>query len=154
MEICIKVKQYEDPIQKKQNEAVKIYEELKKQFVNYENLINKDEIIDKYMSDKLDIEEYKNNINSKIKEQQNEEKAEQIYKKLNLDNLDIQRDEIIAYIKDQNFEEDKVRNWINEKINNVYNKTINVDGQYIKSKYNLKKTYDKELIESKKNYPL
>ena len=118
LEICIKVKQYEDPIQKKQNEAVKIYEELKKQFVNYENLINKVEIIDKYMSDELNIEEYKNNINSKIKqleEKQNEEKAEQIYKKLNLDNLDIQRDEIIAYIKDQNFEEDKVRNWINEK---------------------------------------
>ena len=133
LEICIKVKQYEDPIQKKQNEAVKIYEELKKQFVNYENLINKDEIIDKYMSDKLDIEEYKNNINSKIKEQQNEEKAEQIYKKLNLDNLDIQRDEIIAYIKEQNFEEDKVQNWINEKINNkkmekaekIYNELFN-----------------------------
>ena len=73
------------------------------------------------MSDELNIEEYKNNINSKIKqleEKQNEEKAEQIYKKLNLDNLDIQRDEIIAYIKDQNFEEDKVQNWINEKINN------------------------------------
>ena len=91
------------------------------QFVNYENLINKDEIIDKYMSNELNIEEYKNNINSKIKqleEKQNEEKAEQIYKKLNLDNLDIKRDEIIAYIKDQNFEEDKVQNWINEKINN------------------------------------
>ena len=65
-------------MRKKQNEAVKIYEELKKQFVNYENLINKVEIIDKYMSDELNIEEYKNNINSKIKqleEKQNEEKG-------------------------------------------------------------------------------
>ena len=88
------------------------------------------------MSDELNIEEYKNNINSKIKqleEKQNEEKAEQIYKKLNLDNLDIQRDEIIAYIKDQNFEEDKVQNWFNKKINNkkmekaekIYNELFN-----------------------------
>ena len=38
-----------------------------------------------------------------------------------------------------------------DKKNNVYNKTINIDDQYIKSKFILKNRYDKELIESKKN---
>ena len=128
LEIYIKLKQYEDPIQQKQNKAILIYEELRKGYPGNEDLINKDEIIDKYMNDTFNKDEFKKSIDAKIKEKkekQNEERAESIYNKLNIDNIDINKNEIITFIKQQNFDEEKVKNLIEnkklEKAEKIYN---------------------------------
>ena len=128
LEIYIKLKQYEDPIQQKQNKAILIYEELRKGYPGNEDLINKDEIIDKYMNDTFNKDEFKKSIDAKIKEKeekQNEERAESIYNKLNIDNIDINKNEIITFIKQQNFDEEKVKIWIEnkklEKAEKIYN---------------------------------
>ena len=128
LKIYIKLKQYEDPIQQKQNKAILIYEELRKGYPGNEDLINKDEIIDKYMNDTFNKDEFKKSIDGKIKEKeekQNEERAESIYNKLNIDNIDINKNEIISFIKQQNFDEEKVKNLIEnkklEKAEKIYN---------------------------------
>ena len=128
LEIYIKLKQYEDPIQQKQNKAILIYEELRKGYPGNEDLINKDEIIDKYMNDTFNKDEFKKSIDEKIKEKeekQNEERAESIYNKLNIDNIDINKNEIMSFIKQQNFDEEKVKNLIEnkklEKAEKIYN---------------------------------
>ena len=58
-------------------------------------------------------------------EKQNEERAESIYNKLNIDNIDINKNEIISFIKQQNFDEEKVKNLIEnkklEKAEKIYN---------------------------------
>ena len=45
LEIIIKINPEEDPIQLRKKQANQIYEEIKKEFHNYKNLIDKDEII-------------------------------------------------------------------------------------------------------------
>ena len=66
-EIIIKInKPKEDPIEQKQIQANQIYEEIKDQFPNHNSLINKDEIINKLISNNLNKNEIINDINNKI----------------------------------------------------------------------------------------
>ena len=50
------------------NQANQIYEEIKIQFPNHNNLINKDDIINKLIKNNLNKNEIINDINNKIKE--------------------------------------------------------------------------------------
>ena len=136
-EIIIKInKPKEDPIEQKQTQANKIYEEIKNQFPNHNSLINKDEIINKLISNNLNKNEIINDINNKINEMQqkeDEEKAEQIYDELNLNNINIDKNEIISIIKEKNFDKEEIQKWLNEKAKiqkkekaqNLYNKIRN-----------------------------
>ena len=135
-EIIIKInkpKEEEDPMKQMQNKANQIYEEIKNQFPNHDNLINKDDIINKLINNNLNKNEIINEINNKIKEIQQKEKdskAEQIYGELNLNNINIDKNEVIGIIKNKNFDKEEVQNWINEKAQiqnkenaqNLYNK--------------------------------
>ena len=118
-EICIRIINNDDPIQQRQNIANKIYEEIRNEFKDYEYLLNKNEIINQLLENNLNKEEIKKSINDKIKQiQENkieEEKAEILYKELNIDNLNIKKDEIIALIKEQNFNKENIQNLINTK---------------------------------------
>ena len=105
----------EDPIQIEQEKATQIYEELKIEFNDNINLIEKEEIIDKLMNNNFDKDEIKDLLNTQI-EKINNEKAEKCFKKLNLHQSDITKDEIMAKIKEQNFDVEKVQHWINEKV--------------------------------------
>ena len=119
-EIIIKInKPKEDPIEQKQTQANKIYEEIKNQFPNHNSLINKDEIINKLISNNLNKNEIINDINNKINEMQqkeDEEKAEQIYDELNLNNINIDKNEIISIIKEKNFDKEEIKKWLDEKV--------------------------------------
>ena len=119
-EIIIKInKPKEDPIEQKQTQANKIYEEIKNQFPNHNSLINKDEIINKLISNNLNKNEIINDINNKINEMQqkeDEEKAEQIYDELNLNNINIDKNEIISIIKKKNFDKEEIQKWLDEKV--------------------------------------
>ena len=118
-EICIRIINNDDPIQQRQNIANKIYEEIRNEFKDYEYLLNKNEIINQLLENNLNKEEIKKSINDKIKQIQKnkieEEKAEILYKELNIDNLNIKKDEIIALIKEQNFNKENIQNLINKK---------------------------------------
>ena len=118
-EICIRIINNDDPIQQRQNIANKIYEEIRNEFKDYEYLLNKNEIINQLLENNLNKEEIKKSINDKIKQiQENkieEEKAEILYKELNIGNLNIKKDEIIALIKEQNFNKENIQNLINKK---------------------------------------
>ena len=118
-EICIRIINNDDPIQQRQNIVNKIYEEIRNEFKDYENLLNKNEIINQLLENNLNKEEIKKSINDKIQKiQENkieEEKAEILYKELNIDNLNIKKDEIIALIKEQNFNKENIQNYINKK---------------------------------------
>ena len=118
-EIIIKInKPKEDPIEQKQIQANQIYEEIKDQFPNHNSLINKDEIINKLISNNLNKNEIINDINNKINEMQqkeDEEKAEQIYDELNLNNINIDKNEIISIIKEKNFDKEEIQKWLDEK---------------------------------------
>ena len=136
-EIIIKInKPKEDPIEQKQIQANQIYEEIKEQFPNHNSLINKDEIINKLISNNLNRYEIINDINNKINEMQqkeDEEKAEQIYDELNINNINIDKNEIISIIKEKNFDKEEIQKWLNEKAKiqkkekaqNLYNKIRN-----------------------------
>ena len=119
-EIIIKInKPKEDPIEQKQIQANQIYEEIKDQFPNHNSLINKDEIINKLISNNLNKNEIINDINNKINEMQqkeDEEKAEQIYDELNLNNINIDKNEIISIIKKKNFDKEEIQKWLDEKV--------------------------------------
>ena len=117
--ILVKINKFEDPIQKKQIIAKQIYEELIKEFPNYYNLINKEEIFNRVINNSFNIEEYKKSINEQIKKiekKQIDEKAEQIYNQLDFKNFDIDKNEIIALIIELKFDKEKIQNIINEKI--------------------------------------
>ena len=136
-EIIIKInKPKEDPIEQKQIQANQIYEEIKDQFPNHNSLINKDEIINKLISNNLNKNEIINDINNKINEMQqkeDEEKAEQIYDELNINNINIDKNEIISIIKEKNFDKEEIQKWLDEKAKiqkkekaqNLYNKIRN-----------------------------
>ena len=118
-EICIRIINNDDPIQQRQNIANKIYEEIRNEFKDYDYLLNKNEIINQLLENNLNKEEIKKSINDKIQKiQENkieEEKAEILYKELNIDNLNIKKDEIIALIKEKNFNKENIQNLINIK---------------------------------------
>ena len=127
-EICIRIINNDDPIQQRQNIANKIYEEIRNEFKDYDYLLNKNEIINQLLENNLNKEEIKKSIttqdlilfiNDKIKQIQKnkreEEKAEILYKELNIGNLKIKKDEIIALIKEQNFNKENIQNLINIK---------------------------------------
>ena len=119
-EIIIRInKPQEDPLKQKQTQANQIYEEIKNQFPNHNSLINKDEIINKLISNNLNKNEIINDINNKINEMQqkeDEEKAEQIYDELNLNNINIDKNEIISIIKEKNFDKEEIQKWLDEKV--------------------------------------
>ena len=117
--ILVKINKFEDSIQKKQIIVKQIYEELIKEFPNYNNLINKEEILNRVINNSFNIEEYKKSINEQIKKiekKQIDEKAEQIYNQLDFKNFDIDKNEIIALIIELKFDKEKIQNIINEKI--------------------------------------
>ena len=114
-EINIKINKAEDPNQQRIIIANQIYEEIKNEYPNHENLINKNEIINKLLNNNLNKDE----INSKIQEndqKQNKNKAEEIYKELNINNINIDKKEVIDYIIEKNFDKEIVQKWINSKI--------------------------------------
>ena len=118
-ELNIKLNKVEDPNQQRINIANKIYEEILNEYPNHEKLINKNEIINKLLNNNLDKDEIKNEINIKIKQNeanQNQNKAEEIYKELYINNININKKDIIDYIIQNNFDKETVQNWINDKI--------------------------------------
>ena len=118
LEIIIKIKEEEDPMKLIMVQANNIYEEIKNQFPNHNNLINKDDIINKLIKNNLNKNEIINDINNKIREieqKENEAKAEQIYNELNLNNINIDKNEVIENIKNKNFDKEEVQRWIDEK---------------------------------------
>ena len=154
-EIIIKInKQKEDPIEQKQIQANQIYEEIKEQFPNHNSLINKDEIINKLIGNNLNRYEIINDINNKINETQqkeDEEKAEQIYDELNINNINIDKKEIISIIKEKNFDKEEIQKWLDEKAKiqkkekaqNLYNKIRN------EQNLDFSKCYNEEAILNK-----
>jgi hypothetical protein len=118
LELIIRIKKVEDPMIQKKNKANEIFEEIKNQFPNHQNLINQGEIINKLVNNNLNKDEIVNDINNKIEEQQKEEinkKAENIYNDLNLENVALDKKEVLDYIKNHNFDKEEVQKWINEK---------------------------------------
>ena len=117
-EIIIKInKPKEDPIEQKQIQA-KIYEEIKNQFLEHEDLVNKNEIINKLIQNDLNKDAIINEINNAIKEKEQKEinsKAEKVYNELNMDNVNLDKNEVLNYIKEKQFNKEEVQKWIDEK---------------------------------------
>ena len=143
LEISVKISHLEDPIKIKRKMAVQICEKLKMDYPKYVTLIDEKEIINKYMNNTFDINEYKKSLENKIKEfnlKQNDQKAEKIYNQLNFYNLKINKNEIIDFIKKQNFDKEKAQNFINEKLENkkredaekIYNELSRLNECYIR----------------------
>ena len=123
-EINIKINR--DLEQERKDKANKIYEEIKNDYPQYEQLINKNDIINKLLNNNFNKEEIKNDINKKIEKIKNE-KAEKLYNELNLDKINyINKKEIIDTIKEKNFDKKKIQKWIDEKnraeADKMYNK--------------------------------
>ena len=120
-EIIIKInkpKEEVDPMKQKQIKANQIYEEIKNQFAAHEDLVNKDNIINKLMNNNLNKDEIINDINKAIKEKEQKEineKAEKVYNELNMDNVNIDKKEVLDYIKENQFNKEEVQNWIDSK---------------------------------------
>ena len=118
-EIIIKInKPKEDPIEQKQTQANKIYEEIKNQFLEHEDLVNKNEIINKLIQNDLNKDAIINEINNAIKEKEQKEinsKAEKVYNELNMDNVNLDKNEVLNYIKEKQFNKEEVQKWIDEK---------------------------------------
>ena len=137
LEITIKIKpKEEDPMKQKKELATQIYEELKNEFHDYENLIEKNEIINQLLNNNFNKEEIKNSLNLKIekikqeeKEKENNAKIEEILNQLNFhDDNEFNKDEVRALIKQNEFNKENVQNWINERISKkIYNKITNLD---------------------------
>ena len=117
-EIIVKIKQAEDPMKQINMKANALFEEIKNQFPNHQNLINQGEIINKLINNNLNKDEIVNDINIKIKEQEKEEinrKAENLYNELDFENVTLDKKEVLDYIINQNFDKEEVQKWINEK---------------------------------------
>ena len=133
LEINVKIKKAEDPEQQRKNKANKIYEEIKNEYPNHGKLINKSDIINKLLKNNLNKDEIKKEINAKIKDnekKEKEEKAESIYNKLYLNDIEIDKQEIIDIIIKKKFNTTEVQNWIYKKIEE-------------QNKENAQKIYDK-----------
>ena len=121
-EIKIKInkpKEEEDPRKQKEIQANKAFEEIKNQFPNHENLINKNDIINKLIENNINKNEIINDIKNQIKkieEDEKKERVEQIYSELNLSNSNINKNEIIAIIKEKNFDKEEIQKWIDAKV--------------------------------------
>ncbi len=125
--------------EKLKEQAAQIYEELKNEFHDYENLIEKNDIIDQLLKNNFNKEEIKKSLNLKIekikqeeKEKENKNKIEEILNQLNFhDDNEFKMDEIRALIKQNDFNKENVQNWINEqlcqKIYNELKKSPDVD---------------------------
>ena len=121
-EIIIKInkpKEEEDPRKQKEIQANKAFEEIKNQFPNHENLINKNDIINKLIENNINKDEIINDIKNQIKKIEEDEKnarVEQIYSELNLNNSNINKNEIIDIIKEKNFDKEEIQKWIDAKV--------------------------------------
>ena len=121
-EIIIKInkpKEEEDPRKQKEIQANKAFEEIKNQFPNHENLINKNDIINKLIENNINKDEIINDIKHQIKKIEEDEKnarVEQIYSELNLNNSNINKNEIIDIIKEKNFDKEEIQKWIDAKV--------------------------------------
>ena len=138
-EIIIKInkpKEEEDPRKQKEIQANKAFEEIKNQFPNHENLINKNDIINKLIENNINKNEIINDIKNQIKKIEEDEKnarVEQLYSELNLSNSNINKNEINAIIKEKNFDKEEIQKWIDakvqaqnrEKAQNLYNNLRN-----------------------------
>ena len=118
-EIIIKInKPQEDQMKQKQIQANQIYDEIKSQFLNHEDLVNKNDIINKLIQNNLNKDEIINEINNAIKEKEQKEinsKAEKVYNELNMDNVNLDKNEVLIYIKEKQFNKEEVQKWIDEK---------------------------------------
>ena len=118
-EIIIKInKPQEDQMKQKQIQANQIYDEIKSQFLNHEDLVNKNDIINKLIQNNLNKDEIINEINNAIKEKEQKEinsKAEKVYNELNMDNVNLDKKEVLDYIKENKFNKEEVQKWIDEK---------------------------------------
>ena len=121
-EIIIKInkpKEEEDPRKQKEIQANKAFEEIKNQFPNHENLINKNDIINKLIENNINKDEIINDIKNQIKKIEEDEKnarVEQLYSELNLSNSNINKNEIIDIIKEKNFDKEEIQKWIDAKV--------------------------------------
>ena len=130
-EINVEIKQDEDPMKHKQKKAEEIYEELIEEFHDYEKLINKNDIINQLLKNDLNKEEIKKSLNSKIqkiKEEQDNERAEQLYKELEFYSFDFGKEQMLNLIKQQNFNKEYLQNYINERVSQqIYDNINNLD---------------------------
>ena len=129
-EISVEIKQ-EDPMKQIQKKAEEIYEELIEEFHDYEKLINKNDIINQLLNNDLNKEEIKKSLNSKIqkiKEEQDNERAEQLYKELEFYSFDFGKEQMLNLIKQQNFNKEYLQNYINERVSQqIYDNINNLD---------------------------
>ena len=122
-EINIKIIDFE---QERNVKANKIYEEIKKEYPKNEQLINKNEIINKLLNNNFNKNEIKNEINNKIK-------ALKIYDDLRLYYKNhIDRNEALNIIIEKNFDKKKIKEFIDGKerrieAERIYNKLIKFD---------------------------
>jgi hypothetical protein len=120
-EMIVKInKPKEDPMKQKQAQANQIYDEIQSQFAAQadEDLINKEDIINRLIKNNLNKDEIVNDIKNKIKEKEqrlNNEKAERIYNQLNFDNVNLNKNEVLEYIKKKQYNKEEVQKWINDK---------------------------------------
>jgi hypothetical protein len=120
-------------MKQKQIKANQIYEEIKNQFAAHEDLVNKDNIINKLMNNNLNKDEIINDINKAIKEKEQKEineKAEKVYNELNMDNVNLDKNEVLNYIKEKQFNKEEVQKWIDEKkpklnVNDKFEEEVN-----------------------------
>lgn len=118
LQIVIKIKKAEDPMQQKKKQANEIFNEIKNQFPNNEDLINKENIINALIKNNLNKDEIINDIKNKIYEKEQliiNEKAEIIFNELNFDNVNLDKKEVLDKIKESKLNKEEVQNWINEK---------------------------------------
>ena len=103
----------------KQKEYEKLFEELDKEF-NFTNLnIDKEEVINKIKEEQLNKEKIKDWINNKKEEIQNN-KIENLYAELDKEykfsESNIKKEEVINKIKEENFDKEKIKEWIKAKL--------------------------------------
>ena len=130
-EINVEIKQDEDPMKQIQKKAEEIYEELKEEFHDYEKLINKNDIIHQLLKNDLNKEEIKKSLNAKIqkiKEELDNERAEQTFKELEFYGFDLGKEQMLNLIKQQNFNKEYLQNYINERVSQqIYDNINNLD---------------------------
>ena len=79
-------------------------------------------VINQLLDNNLNKDEIKKNLISKIKQKipekklNDEERVQQLFKELKFYNMDLIKEEIIAIIKENNFQKEIIQNKINEKI--------------------------------------
>jgi len=115
-EIIIKTK--EDSMKQKQIQANQIFEEIKNKFAAHKDLTNKKNIINKLIQNNLNKDEIINEIKNAIKEKKQKEinsKAERLYDELNLNNINIGKNEVVSIIKKKNFDKEEIQKWLDEK---------------------------------------